>query len=186
MTTTKSLHINAHGWLDNAIRLPSPYHNERPLPIDTLVIHNITLPPGVFTPQYVDALFLGTLPAHVDEHPYFAGIVHLTVSAHFYIARDGHIRQYVPIWRRAWHAGVSHYQGRDNCNDFSVGVELAGTDHHPYTLKQYQSLAALTRALFRACPQLSRERITTHQHIAPTRKTDPGPAFNRAYYLSLL
>lgn len=178
--------IDAHGWLDSAIRLESPHHNERPCAVDTLVIHNISLPPGEYGTTYIDALFLGTLPTRAHEHPYFAGIAELRVSAHFYIARDGHIRQYVPIHRRAWHAGISHYRGRDNCNDFSIGIELAGSDHHPYTLRQYQSLARLTRALLTACPALNTERITTHQHIAPARKSDPGPAFNMRYYRSLL
>lgn len=180
------LTFDSDGWLPHAVRLQSPFHNARPCAADTLILHNISLPPGQFAPDYIDALFLGKMPAHRHEHPYFDGIADLRVSAHFYIARDGHIRQYVSIHDRAWHAGVSHYDGRDNCNDFSVGIELAGADHHPYTLRQYQSLAALTRALFAALPAMTKERITTHQTVAPTRKTDPGPAFNMHFYHTLL
>ena len=186
MTTQHPLHFDTDGWLNRAIHLESPFHNSRPCPVDTLVLHNISLPPHEYTTRYIDALFLGTLPKHRHEHPYLDSIADLQVSAHFYIARDGHIRQYVPIHRRAWHAGISHYQGRDNCNDFSVGIELSGSDHHPYTLRQYQSLASLTQALLAALPALHKNNITTHQHIAPTRKTDPGPAFNLRYLLHLL
>lgn len=188
MPHTKLPAFDPHGWLQTARHLPSPFHNERPAGtvIDTLVLHNISLPPDQYGEKYIDALFLGTLPEHRDEHPYFQGIADLQVSAHFYIARDGHIRQYVPIYRRAWHAGISSFRGRTQCNDFSIGVELNGSDHHPYTLKQYQSLATLTQALFTALPVLTTDKITTHQHIAPERKTDPGPAFNHTYFLRLL
>lgn len=188
MSRAKFPPFDQHGWLPNAQRRASPFHNARPAgtAIDTLVLHNISLPPGDFSPRYIDALFLGELPAHRHQHPYFETIADLQVSAHFYIARDGHIRQYVPIHRRAWHAGVSEYRGRSQCNDFSIGIEIAGSDHHPYTLRQYQSLATLTQALFAALPALNADNITTHQHIAPSRKTDPGPAFNMRYFRHLL
>ena len=188
MPHTKPPTFDHHGWLQSALHLHSPFHNERPtgITIDTLVLHNISLPPEEYGEKYIDALFLGTLPEHRHEHPYLDTIADLQVSTHFYIARDGHLRQYVPIFRRAWHAGVSSFRDRTQCNDFSIGVELNGSDHHPYTLKQYQSLASLTQALFIILPALTPHNITTHQHIAPERKTDPGPAFNHAYFLHLL
>lgn len=180
--------IDHDGWLTSATRLPSPFQDERPhgTAIDTIILHNISLPPGEFATPYIDALFLGTLPTFRHHHPYLDAVADLRVSAHFYIARDGHIRQYASIYRRAWHAGISHFRGRDQCNNFSVGIEIAGSDHHPYTLKQYQALAALIAILFTACPALTPDRITTHQHVSPTRKTDPGPAFNHAYLRRLL
>ena len=167
--------IDAHGWLDSAIRLESPHHNERPCAVDTLVIHNISLPPGEYGTTYIDALFLGTLPTCAHEHPYFAGIAELRVSAHFYIARDGHIRQYVPIHRRAWHAGISHYRGRDNCNDFSIGIELEGCDEQSFEDAQYTRLANLIAHLRAQYPI---EAVVGHADIAPGRKTDPGPCFD--------
>lgn len=165
------------GWLEGARREPSPHHDCRPedeIP-SLLVVHNISLPPGEFGGPWIDALFAGTLDP--DAHPYFAGIAHLRVSAHCLIRRDGEIVQYVPFDKRAWHAGVSTYQGRERCNDFSIGIELEGTDTLPYTDEQYRQLVAITRALIPLYPQIA-ANITGHSDIAPARKTDPGPAFD--------
>lgn len=165
------------GWLVGARRVPSPHFDCRPEDVSPslLVVHNISLPPGEFGGPWIDALFTGTLDASV--HPFFAEIAHLRVSAHCLIRRDGEIVQYVPFDKRAWHAGVSCYQGRERCNDFSIGIELEGTDTLPYTDIQYQQLAAVTRALITRYPSIA-EHITGHSDIAPHRKTDPGPAFD--------
>ncbi|MGE9550945.1 1,6-anhydro-N-acetylmuramyl-L-alanine amidase AmpD [Erwinia amylovora] len=165
------------GWIHGVKRVPSPHFNERPdneTPT-LLVIHNISLPPGKFGGPWIDALFTGTLDPQAD--PYFAGIAHLRVSAHCLIRRDGEIVQYVPFHQRAWHAGVSCYQGREACNDFSIGIELEGTDTLPYTDAQYQALEEVTRLLTEHYPQIT-GHITGHSDIAPDRKTDPGPAFD--------
>lgn len=165
------------GWLKGARRQPSPHFDERPEGENPslLVVHNISLPPGEFGGPWIDALFLGTLDPHA--HPYFADIAHLRVSAHCLIRRDGEIVQYVPFDKRAWHAGVSCYQGREKCNDFSIGIELEGTDTLPYTDAQYQQLARLTQALVVLYPAIA-HHMTGHCDIAPERKTDPGPAFD--------
>ena len=182
------MNLDPNGWLDAARRRPSPHHNDRPDPddISLLVIHNISLPPAVHGDRYINALFDGTLPALRHEHPYLDAIAELRVAAHFLILRDGSITQYVPTVARAWHAGVSRYQRRENCNDFSIGIELNGSDHTPYTLRQYQALAALSRAIIARHPRITPARITGHSDIAPDRKTDPGPAFNWHYYRTLL
>ncbi len=174
--------IDPAGWLSRARRLPSPNRDTRPpgTSIDLLVIHNISLPPGEFGASWIDDLFLNRLdPA---AHPYFATIDHLRVSAHLLVRRDGAITQYVPFDERAWHAGVSCFETRDCCNDFSIGIELEGTDDTPFTDHQYQALAAITRALRERFPAITAERIVGHSDIAPARKTDPGPAFDWARY----
>lgn len=173
------------GWLTDIRRVPSPHFNERPADEapSLLVIHNISLPPGEFGGPWIDRLFTGTLPA--EAHPYFSEIAHLQVAAHCLIRRDGEIVQYVSFLQRAWHAGVSCYQGRENCNDFSIGIELEGTDHQPYSEAQYQSLAAVTQLLIRHFP-VTPARIAGHSDIAPARKTDPGPAFDWQKYQQLL
>ncbi|MDG9922164.1 MULTISPECIES: 1,6-anhydro-N-acetylmuramyl-L-alanine amidase AmpD [unclassified Pseudomonas] len=169
----------ASGWCDGARHCPSPNFNERPQgEVSLLVIHNISLPPGQFGTGKVQQFFQNQLP--VDEHPYFAGIAHLTVSAHFLIERDGAVTQFVSCGQRAWHAGVSRFEERENCNDFSIGIELEGTDELPFSDTQYQALVALTRELLRAYPELNVERIRGHSDIAPGRKTDPGPYFDWA------
>ena len=129
------MYIDADGWLDAASRHPSPHHNERPDAddISLLVIHNISLPPDEYGDSYISDLFCGSLPARRHEHPYLDSIADLRVAAHFLILRDGHIQQYVPTTARAWHAGESSYRGRANCNDYSIGIELNGSDHYPYT-----------------------------------------------------
>lgn len=165
------------GWLEGAKHLPSDNHNARPnAEISLLVIHNISLPPGEFGTGMVEALFTNQLPA--DAHPYFAEIAHLKVSAHFFIKRNGAITQFVSCLDRAWHAGVSNFAGRENCNDFSLGVELEGEDDRAYSDAQYQSLNQLIAELVKHYPLITPERICGHSDIAPQRKTDPGPAFN--------
>lgn len=165
------------GWCQGARHCPSPNFNERPqAEVSLLVIHNISLPPGQFGTGKVQEFFQNRLI--VDEHPYFVEIAALRVSAHFLIERDGAITQFVSCNERAWHAGQSCFAGRDNCNDFSLGVELEGTDELPFSDAQYAALVGLTRELQRAYPSLTLERICGHSDIAPTRKTDPGPAFD--------
>ena len=144
--------------------------------ISLIVIHNITLPPNEFGTPWIDALFTNQLP--VDEHPFFAEIAHLRVSSHLLIRRTGEIVQYVPFHCRAWHAGVSQYQGREICNDFSVGIEMEGTDDQPFTENQYEQLEKVIVELLNRYPSLSEEHITGHEHIAPGRKTDPGSCFD--------
>lgn len=172
-----SYRLNADGWVNQARHLPSPNHNPRPTDeVSLLVIHNISLPPGQFGTGMVDALFTNSLPA--GEHPFLDSLLELRVSAHFFIERNGQLTQFVSCHERAWHAGQSCFQGRDNCNDFSIGIELEGTDELPYTDAQYSSLIALKNELIRHYPQISPERICGHSHIAPGRKTDPGPGFD--------
>lgn len=169
------------GWLVGVKQVSSPHFDCRPEDEhpSLLVVHNISLPPGEFGGPWIDALFCGTLDP--DAHPYFAGISHLRVSAHCLIRRDGEIVQYVPFDKRAWHAGVSEYQGRERCNDFSIGIELEGTDSLPYTDEQYQQLAELTRLLIQHYPHIA-DNIAGHCDIAPVRKTDPGPSFDWARF----
>ncbi len=156
----------------------SSHLDERPggAGIELIVVHGISLPPGEFGGPWIDRLFTGDLPA--GEHPYFGAIAAQRVSAHALIRRTGQIVQYVPFSMRAWHAGVSEYRGRTACNDFSIGIELEGTDVVPYTDAQYESLTALIEALLAAYPTLSADRVAGHCDIAPGRKTDPGPAFD--------
>jgi len=143
-----------------------------------LVIHNISLPPDEFGGDGIKRLFTNTLDAKV--HPYYATIAGLRVSAHFLLRRDGHITQFVPCTKRAWHAGESLWQGRSCCNDFSLGIELEGSDAIPYTEAQYAALDQLTRVLRAAYPICG---ITGHSDISPQRKTDPGPSFDWTRYL---
>ena len=140
-----------------------------------LVVHGISLPPGQFGGPHIDELFTGKLDP--QEHPYFAEIAHLEVSAHCLIRRDGEVVQYVSFLDRAWHAGRSQFDGRDNCNDFSIGIELEGTDDSDYSEAQYQQLAAVTKVIQQTYPAVTAERITGHSDIAPGRKTDPGASF---------
>jgi AmpD protein len=165
-------------FLLEARRVPSPNCDARPAGCDIslIVLHGISLPPGVYGGPEIDRFFTNRLdPA---AHPYFAEIAHLKVSSHVLIRRDGELVQYVPFSRRAWHAGESCYAGRTACNDFSVGIELEGQDTEPYTAVQYQVLAAVLGALVKTFPALTRDRIVGHCDIAPGRKTDPGPAFD--------
>lgn len=163
-------------WLNIARRCFSANHNERPKQeISLLVIHNISLPPKQYGGGYVEDFFCNKLA--VDAHPYFTEIANLQVSSHLYIKRDGSVVQFVPFNLRAWHAGMSCYGGRENCNDFSIGIELEGCDDHPYESEQYEMLAQVIKALKAAYPAITADRITGHEFIAPVRKTDPGPAF---------
>ena len=165
------------GWCAGVRHCPSAHCNERPQgEISLLVLHNISLPPGQFGTGKVQEFFTSGLNA--SEHAYFAGIVDMRVSAHFFIERDGQISQFVSCLQRAWHAGVSSFAGRENCNDFSLGIELEGTDDLPYSEAQYDALVPLVQQLLAAYPALSVERICGHCDIAPGRKTDPGPAFD--------
>lgn len=175
-----------NGWIVEARQLLSPNRDARPdnSVIDLLVIHGISLPPGEFGGPWIDDLFLNRLDA--SAHPYFAEINGLEVSSHLLIRRDGELVQYVSLLERAWHAGQSCFEGRERCNDFAIGIELEGTDELPYEPVQYECLAALTRAIQYAFPQISRERIVGHSDIAPGRKTDPGPAFDWGRYHSML
>lgn len=170
--------LDRHGWLAPApgvARLPSPNCDARPrdAQVSLLVLHNISLPPGQFGGPEVAGLFLNTLD--YASHPWLERLRGLRVSAHFFIRRDGRIVQFVSTEARAWHAGVSRFAGRERCNDFSIGIELEGTDTLPYTDEQYTALRRLTPVL-RACYPLA--ATWGHEHIAPGRKTDPGPAFN--------
>jgi AmpD protein len=185
--STAPLKIDAAtGLLAGARQVLSPHCDARPagaLP-ELLVVHGISLPPGEFGGPWIDRLFTGTLPP--DAHPYFSEIEGLIASAHALIRRDGQIVQYVPFGQRAWHAGVSQYRGRPACNDFSVGVELEGTDDTAYTEAQYQQLAALTAALLASYDSLSPEHIVGHSDIAPGRKEDPWPTFDWPRFRALL
>ncbi len=179
-------HTVTAGWLDSAVRCPSPNCNARPEPADIslLVIHNISLPPGEYGSGCVQQFFRNELDC--DAHPYFEEIRGVQVSSHLLIERDGIATQFVSFDERAWHAGASCFEGRDNCNDFSIGIELEGCDTEAYTDAQYAVLAAITGELMRAYPAITRDRITGHSDIAPCRKTDPGPAFDWQRFQGLL
>lgn len=166
------------GSLRGVRQLASPNFDARPrgAPIDLIVVHGISLPPGAYGGPWIDRLFSNTLPA--DEHPYFAEVSALRVSAHLLVRRDGAVTQYVKFTDRAWHAGESLYLGRAACNDFSIGIEMEGTDRAPYEDAQYRVLASVVAALCAAYPALSPQRLVGHSDIAPGRKTDPGPAFD--------
>jgi len=144
--------------------------------ITLIVIHGISLPPGKFGNHYIDQLFCNQLDP--NEHPYFKKIEGLKVSAHLLIRRDGEVVQYVPFHKRAWHAGVSCYNNRDCCNDFSIGIEMEGEDEIPYTDFQYDILSKVIKALIQSYPQLNTQTLVGHSDIAPERKTDPGDAFD--------
>lgn len=173
-------------WLTDARWVPSPHCDTRPDAddISLLVIHCISLPEGQFATPYVEQLFSGTLDTKAGSG--FEPLAGLRVSAHLVIRRDGHVEQYVPFDQRAWHAGVSSHCGRRRCNDYSIGIELEGTDKDPFTAEQYQQLVAISRALLAQYPKLTRQRIVGHQDIARGRKTDPGSGFDWPHYLSEL
>ena len=173
-------------WLPEARQAPSPNFDERPEgeEISLLVIHNISLPPGEFGGPWIDHFFTNRLPP--DAHPFFAEISSTRVSSHLLIRRDGEIIQYVSLDKRAWHAGASNFQGSENCNDFSIGIELEGTDDIPYSDAQYSQLAAVTRGIQKSYPCITVERIVGHCDIAPERKTDPGPVFDWNRYRTLI
>jgi AmpD protein len=177
---------SATGLLSGVRQVLSPHCDARPAGTvaELLVVHGISLPPGEFGGPWIDRLFTGTLPP--EAHPFFRELAAARLSAHALVRRDGAIVQYVPFGERAWHAGASQYRGRSTCNDFSVGVELEGTDDTPYTEAQYQQLAALAAALLATYASLSAEHIVGHSDIAPGRKTDPGAAFDWPRFRALL
>ena len=168
----------AAGLVAGARAVESPNSDARPrgLEPELVLVHGISLPPGAYGGPWIDRLFTNLLPA--AEHPYFEEIQHLRVSSHVLIARDGTLTQYVPFGRRAWHAGTSSWRGRPGCNDYSIGIELEGTDDEPYDPRQYEALADLVAALQAAYPSLAEGWIAGHSDVAPGRKTDPGPAFD--------
>ncbi len=176
----------AYGIISGASQRNSPNQDDRPHGsiIDLLVIHNISLPPGEFGGPWIDDLFLNRLDP--EAHPYFADIAERQLSSHLLIRRDGELLQYVSLQRRAWHAGASCFEGRECCNDFSIGIELEGDDTTPYTDDQYTALAKTTNEIIRLFPAITPDRITGHSDIAPGRKTDPGPAFDWRRYRKLL
>lgn len=181
-TSRTSGYTLAGGWLLQARKVLSPNCGPRPdncFP-ELLVIHNISLPPGQFGGDCIERLFTNCLDW--DEHPFFAEIRGAQVSAHLLIRRTGELLQFVDLDERAWHAGQSCFSGRDNCNDFSIGIELEGTDDTPYTDEQYWVLVAVTRALQDRYKGISDDRIVGHSDIAPGRKTDPGPGFDWVRY----
>ena len=175
--------LGPDGWLAPCRRLESPNQDERPAgeAPTLLVVHSISLPPGEYGGDAIERLFTNRLdPA---AHPYFREIAELEVSAHFLIRRDGELVQFVPTTRRAWHAGASSWRGRERCNDFSIGVELEGSDSGPFEAAQYERLAALIAALRARHPL---RELAAHSDIAPGRKTDPGPGFDWPRLLAAL
>lgn len=173
------------GWVAGVKVIPSSNFNQRPTEeISLLVIHGISLPPGEYGGSGIIDLFRNQL--NCSAHPYFEQLEGMTVSSHFLIRRDGEIIQFVSTKDRAWHAGRSEFEGQTECNDFSIGVELEGTDDEAYEPLQYQALIGLTQCLQQAYPAISNNRITGHEHIAPGRKTDPGPAFDWDKYQEAL
>jgi len=171
-----------NGCLTTANQCPSPNANHRPAgqSISLLVIHNISLPPGKFGTGCVQSFFSNQLDS--SQHPYFQTIAELKVSAHLFIERDGAITQFVPFSERAWHAGASSFHGVENCNDYSIGIELEGCDNIAYTDAQYDALVKVSAEILAAYPEITLERIVGHGDIAPGRKTDPGEAFDWARF----
>ena len=164
----------------------SPNCSERPPDVQVIlmVIHNISLPPGRFGGTHIIDFFQNKLDVSADE--YFEEIKNLKVSSHLLIDRRGKVTQFVPFNKNAWHAGISHYKGQENCNDFSIGVEVEGTDSIDYTTKQYESLKEVTLSLMKAYPRISLDNIVGHSDVAPERKTDPGESFDWSRFRSSL
>ncbi len=171
------------GWLVNERRVLSPHFDQRPEPkeISLLIIHYISLPPEQFGGGYIDDFFQGKLDP--QAHPYFQEISPLRVSAHCLIERTGRVTQYVNFADRAWHAGLSCFEGRDKCNDFAIGIELEGSNEQPFTDAQYLALQALTQEIMRTYPHITKERIVGHCDVSPGRKIDPGQYFDWQRYL---
>ncbi|MCE8020321.1 1,6-anhydro-N-acetylmuramyl-L-alanine amidase AmpD [Halomonas sp. MCCC 1A11036] len=177
------------GWLEGVRRVPSPNQDARPEgEVSAVVLHSISLPPGEFGGEHIERLFTNTLDA--DAHPFFSGIAQLRVSAHLLIRRDGECVQFVSFDRRAWHAGRSCWidggRARRALNDFTVGIELEGDEVHAYRDVQYRALTTVTKALKVNYPDMNLARITSHARVAPLRKTDPGAAFDWAYFRQCL
>ena len=168
----------SEGWLEGCEHVASPNYGERPRgsKVELVVVHNISLPPGEFGGPYIADLFTNSLDP--QEHPYFEEIAHLQVSAHFLIRRDGDVVQFVSTQDMAWHAGVSQWRSREKCNEFSIGIELEGTDTHLYTQEQYALLEEIIRKCRAVHPDIEEDAIVGHSDIAPGRKTDPGESFD--------
>jgi AmpD protein len=175
--------MNSEGWLEGARRVESPNCDDRPADteISLLIVHSISLPPGEYGGDAIERFFTNRLDPRA--HPYFEEIAGMRVSAHFLVQRDGKVVQFVPVLKRAWHAGVSSWRGRGACNDFSVGVELEGTDDSAFDEAQYRSLEQLVGRLRRALPLRD---IAAHSDVAPGRKSDPGAGFAWARFLARL
>lgn len=185
--TSRESHDGIHnGWLKGVRRVVSPNCNQRPkeTEISLLVIHNISLPPGRYGGDHIERFFTNQLDHSL--HPFFKEIEGVKVSSHLLIKRTGEVVQFVPFSERAWHAGASTFQNHDDCNDFSIGIELEGEDDVPYTEAQYELLVNITRTLMSEYPEINLGRIVGHQDISPGRKTDPGRAFDWNYYFGLL
>lgn len=178
--------IDEAGWLEGVRHCPSPNFGARPAgtPISLLVVHNISLPPGQFGGDAIERFFCNRLDG--GGHPYFQQICEMKVSAHVLVRRDGECVQFVSFLDRAWHAGRSSFQGEEECNDFSIGIELEGADDIPYEPEQYRTLAGVAGALMQRWPRITLERIAGHSDIAPGRKTDPGPAFSWPVFFETL
>lgn len=170
------------GWIDGAEILKSPNFDERKDDVSLIVIHAISLPPAKYGSNHIDRFFLNEL--NPTEDPYFKEISDLKVSSHFLIERTGNLKQFVSIDKKAWHAGVSSFKNRKNCNDFSIGIELEGTDDSEYEKNQYNTLIKLVISLMRKYPNITKERVVGHSEIAPKRKTDPGIKFDWDYIKS--
>ena len=170
--------INQEGWLEQSSKIPSPNFDDRPIntEIKLIVIHNISLPPENFNRSNIEKLFLNKLD--FDSHEYFKEIRDLRVSSHFLIDREGQITQFVSVYKRAWHAGKSNFENEDNCNDFSIGIEMIGSDNSIFENKQYASLKKLIKSLKKVFPKILEDNIVGHSDIAAGRKTDPGPFFD--------
>ena len=172
--------------IDQAEFIPSPNFSDRLEEVEPtlLVIHNISLPPGEFGGSYIADFFQNKLDT--SKHPFFEEIADLQVSSHLFVDREGQLIQFVDLNKKAWHAGISEFEGKKECNDFSIGIELEGTDTEPYSDKQYLSLISLTNCLMESYSGISTERIVGHSDIAPSRKTDPGESFDWNRYKNSL
>src|SRR3990167_4847326 len=180
------MHTNDENWLVPAKYIPSPNYNQRPqgVEVNLLVIHCISLPPDQFGGTEITDFFLNQLDC--NQHPYFERLKNLTVSSHLLIRRDGEVIQFVPFNQRAWHAGDSQFQGIKDCNDFSIGIELEGSENQAFTERQYEVLTKATCAIMRRYPLIDLNRIVGHSDIAAGRKSDPGPHFDWDKFYKLL
>jgi len=179
------LNIDNSFFLEKAKICLSPNSSDRKSnEVSLLVIHNISLPPGNYGGDYIEKFFTNQLDH--EEHPYFQDIADLKVSSHLLIKRDGSITQFVPFNKKAWHAGISIFRGREDCNEFSIGIELEGTDESKYEKEQYESLISVTKELMSFFPDIKKDTIVGHSDIAPDRKTDPGKSFDWNYFRSNL
>ncbi|MBH0015415.1 1,6-anhydro-N-acetylmuramyl-L-alanine amidase AmpD [Pseudoalteromonas sp. NGC95] len=178
--------IDLNGVLSTVAQRPCSHFDERPdeADISLLVIHNISLPAGQFGTPFVDELFMGCIDC--NAHPSFSDLKNLRVSAHCFIKRTGEVTQYVPFEKRAWHAGQSEFEGVPACNNFSIGIELEGTDTAPYSLAQYKTLTIISKSIMQRYPKITPSRIVGHCDIAPGRKTDPGSSFNWPLFFNML